>query len=133
MSFLPSASLPQKKRVGPYQLDCHGPTVCVRKRWPLLSVRVRSSSSSSTTPLPSSCALYKAAARNDKIFFFKVDQKQLLLLPNNTTPLFMYRAAVRNNRIFLPGGFKILILPQRQHYSPSVLLIPRLTEILRKH
>ena len=57
----------------------------------------------------------------------------LLLLPYNTTPLFMYRAAVWNNRIFLPDGFKTLLLRQRQHHSPSVLLIPRLTEILRKH
>ena len=58
-----------EKREGPYQLDCHGPTVCVRKRWPLLSVRVPSSSSSQATPLPSSCALYIAAVRNDNIFF----------------------------------------------------------------
>ena len=43
--------------------------LCVRKRWPLLSVRVRSSFFFPTTPLPSSSiALYIAAVRNDNFF-----------------------------------------------------------------
>ena len=77
----------RKKWEGPYQLDCHGPTVCVRKRWPLLSGRVRSSSFFPTTPLPSSSiALYIAAVRNDKIFFFQGGFKTLQWIDTHPTP-----------------------------------------------